>query len=101
MTSAGSSSEQVMPFDYELRQNYPNPFNPTTVISYRLGRAGFVRLTVYDALGREVSTIVNGQKNAGNHSESFKAVSLPSGIYFYELSIDGISAGAKKMMLAK
>ena len=101
MTSAGSVSQIVTPGEFELQQNYPNPFNPATTIGYRISRAGFVKLTVYDALGREVSTVVNGQKNAGSHSESFNAVSLPSGIYFYELSIDGVSAGARKMMLAK
>ncbi len=80
--------------------NYPNPFNPTTTISYELSATAYVTLKVYDALGREVATLVNETQNSGIHSVTFDASRLASGVYFYRLVAPGISQ-VKKMLLTK
>ena len=88
---------------YSLSQNYPNPFNPTTQIAYSLAKPGFVTLKVYDLLGQEVATLVNGQQNAGSHSVSFSTVSgarsLASGVYFYRLEAGSFVATHKMIVL--
>ncbi len=68
---------------------YPNPFNPSTVIGYRLAEIGQTRLTVYDLLGREVAVLVDGVMPAGDHSVTFNAAGLPSGMYLIRLQADG------------
>lgn len=83
-----------------LFQNYPNPFNPTTNICYELLKSGFVKLIVYDALSREVETLVNEKQSAGTYKSTFNASNYPSGIYFYRLSADGY-ADTKCMILIK
>ena len=88
-----------VPSAYNLSQNYPNPFNPVTKISYSLPENGFVKLTVYDALGRTVSNLVNENKVAGIYSVDFNAVSLPSGVYFYRLEVNGFSETMKMLII--
>ncbi|MDD8017218.1 MAG: family 16 glycosylhydrolase [Bacteroidota bacterium] len=90
----------VLPKDFELFQNFPNPFNPATVISYQLPIANKVTLKVYDVLGKEVASLVNGVKEAGYYSVTFNAAKLPSGIYFARLQ-QGDKMQTKKMMLLK
>ncbi len=85
---------------FALLQNYPNPFNPTTAISYELSANSHVTLKVYDILGRDVATLVNGQRTAGEHSVTFDASRLPSGVYFYRLQAGSYTA-TKKLMLLK
>lgn len=85
---------------YGLGQNYPNPFNPATTISYALPVSGQVSLKVYDMLGKEVATLVNGVRPAGMNTAAFDASSIPSGMYFYTLRTAGFSA-TKKMLLVK
>ena len=85
---------------FELKQNYSNPFNPTTVISYQLANDGLVTLKVYDILGKEVKTLVNGYKTAWNYSVSFDASKLASGVYIYQLRA-GNFISTKKMLLLK
>jgi plastocyanin len=88
------------PSKYELSQNYPNPFNPNTVITYSLPKAGHVTLKIYNALGQEISTLVNRFVEAGNHNEKFNASGFSSGIYYYRLEADGFTA-MKKMILIR
>lgn len=89
-----------VPDKFELQQNFPNPFNPTTLIQYQVPENTFVRLKVYDSLGKEISTLVNEQKNAGLYSVNFDAQELSSGVYFYTLYV-GDFITMKKMILIK
>jgi hypothetical protein len=88
------------PDTYALNQNYPNPFNPNTTIAYDIREAGHVTLTVFDILGREVASLVNGNQTAGSYSVEFNATTLSSGIYFYQLKVNDFSA-LKKMVVLK
>ncbi len=92
--------ERNTPVRFELFDNYPNPFNPSTVISYQLAVNSAVALRIYDVLGREVRTLVAGRQEAGKHSVTFDAGSLPSGVYFYRLSA-GSFVQTKKLVLLK
>ncbi len=89
-----------LPRKYELYQNYPNPFNPTTTISYELSANSFITLKVYDILGREVATLVNGKENAGSYSVQFDGSKLASGVYFYRLTA-GSFVSVKKLVVLK
>ncbi len=88
--TAVEKSENVAPVHFNLTQNYPNPFNPTTTIRFEIGDLGFVSLKVFDLLGREVATLVEGKLDAGQHSDVFKGDNLPSGVYFYRLQSSGL-----------
>lgn len=88
------------PKEFALKQNYPNPFNPNTIIDYALPKSSFVTVKVYNAMGQEIKTLVNEQKQAGNFSVNFNASNLPSGVYFCKL-IAGDFVSTKKMMLVK
>jgi len=103
----------ISPFNFYLSQNYPNPFNPVTKIKFTIptppissplvkGRTkeGFVTLKVYDILGREIATLVNEEKPAGEYEVEFNAANPPSGIYFYQLKAGEFSE-TKKMILLK
>ena len=95
-----NNSNETIPVDYSLAQNYPNPFNPTTKINFSIPKSGFVKLTVFDETGREVSQIVNENLAAGNYSYNFNAANLASGIYFYMLNVNDI-VQIRKMILVK
>jgi hypothetical protein len=88
------------PAEFALMQNHPNPFNPATSINYTLPASGFVTLKVYDMLGKEVATLVNGMQDAGAKIAKLDASQLPSGIYFYTLRTNNFTA-TKKMLLLK
>jgi hypothetical protein len=88
------------PSGFALSQNYPNPFNPSTRISFSIPQAGEVTLKVYDMLGREVATLVNGTMAAGTHYATFDASGMSSGIYLYELR-SGNTRITNKMTLMK
>ncbi len=89
------------PRDFTLDQNYPNPFNPLTTIPYSLKRAGDVRLTVWDINGREVATIREKDQLPGEHRFTFDARHLASGIYFYQLRVNGRATPMRRMLLIK
>ncbi|MBN8584530.1 MAG: SBBP repeat-containing protein [Ignavibacteria bacterium] len=89
-----------LPEKFELSQNYPNPFNPATTINFQLPESGFVKLTVFDALGNLVDIIANEYFNAGYYTAEFKAEKLSSGVYFYKIETENFQ-NVKKMMLIK
>lgn len=93
-------SISAMPAVYALEQNYPNPFNPETQIGYSLPLSGFTTLKIYDALGREIETLVNGTKEAGNYTLQWNGAARSSGIYYYRLH-SGTFTSVKKLLLLK
>jgi hypothetical protein len=95
----GIVDELKVMVDYSLSQNYPNPFNPTTNISFSIPMKSKVELNVYNTLGQKVTTLVNEQKDAGNHIVVFNASNLPSGVYFYRISADNYSETRKLILL--
>jgi photosystem II stability/assembly factor-like uncharacterized protein len=91
-----------IPKDFVLKQNYPNPFNPRTVIPYSLKKAGYVKLFVYDILGRFTDKLVDQHQNAGEYeTDNFIGKFAPSGVYFYRLEVDDKIIDTKKMVLVK
>ena len=89
-----------IPKEVFLSQNYPNPFNPKTAITFGTRRAGWVRLSVYDLLGREISRLVDGSLDAGYHEVNFDGSRMPSGTYIYRLETSDRSA-TRQMFLLK
>lgn len=92
--------DEVIPTEYALFQNYPNPFNPTTNIKFSLPKASNVKVTIYDAIGKEVRTLVNNYLNAGTHTFAFNASTLASGVYLYRIEADNF-VKVNKMLLLK
>ena len=88
-----------VPTNVELFQNYPNPFNGTTVIKCHLPTQSSVALEIYDLLGRNVATLVNGDFDAGEHDVAFDASSFNSGLYFYRLTANGFVSTRKMIVL--
>ena len=86
--------------DFKLAQNYPNPFNPQTTIQYGLPHAAFIRLVIYDTMGRRVQVLVEGLRSPGWHEVVFETSDLPSGAYFYRLEA-GSFQGTSQMLLVK
>ncbi|MDH4071037.1 MAG: T9SS type A sorting domain-containing protein [Ignavibacteria bacterium] len=98
-TIAGENGS--IPQETTLRGNYPNPFNPSTTISYALSQNGFVSLKVYNMLGQVVASLVDQNQAAGSHTVTFNASNLPSGIYIYDLNVNGQSIARAKALLVK
>jgi beta-glucanase (GH16 family) len=98
LTSIHENSE--FPNEYQLAQNYPNPFNPATQIEFSIPESGHVNLEVVNLMGQSVATLANGVMSAGNHSVSFDASELSSGVYIYRLQA-GNQVITKKMTLVK
>ncbi|MGA3287850.1 MAG: T9SS type A sorting domain-containing protein [Bacteroidota bacterium] len=99
-SSAVEGQDNNKPEIFSLNQNYPNPFNPSTTISYSLSKASYVKLRVYNILGKELTTLADGFQSAGNHSAHFLASNMASGVYFYRLEAEGYTA-MKQMLLVK
>jgi hypothetical protein len=94
-------SATMIPASVQLLQNYPNPCNPSTAIRYQLAASSHVALKVFDMLGREIATLVDEVKEAGQYSTFFTPCSsLSSGVYFYQLTSDG-SVQTRKMMVLR
>jgi hypothetical protein len=88
-----------LPASMMLRQNYPNPFNPITRIEYAIPKACYVRLRVFDMLGREVAVLVDGNAEPAWYTVSFQAQNLPSGAYLYRLEAGGLVQARKMLVL--
>ena len=91
---------ETVPESYSLRQNYPNPFNPTTKIQFQVASFKFIKLIVFDAIGREVETLVNESLKPGTYEVDWNASNYPSGVYFYRLTTEGFIE-TKSMVLIK
>lgn len=99
MTFINSTGGNI-PDNYSLSQNYPNPFNPVTNIKFDIPKSGLVKITVYDLLGREVTSLVNQQMQPGSYSVDWDASNYPSGVYFYRIETETFT-DSKKMILLK
>ena len=99
-TIVGVNDYNYGPSSFALEQNFPNPFNPSTTIKFTVPQYSKVTLKVFDILGREVSTLINENKSAGDYIVNFDASALASGMYIYKLTAGDFTA-AKKMMLLK
>jgi flagellar hook assembly protein FlgD len=91
---------EISPRNFELNQNYPNPFNPTTEISFNMEKPGHVNLEIYNIIGQKVKTLVDRHMDTGTHSVEWDASNCASGIYFYKITINGVSQ-SQKMLLTK
>jgi len=94
------NTDLSLPTGFRLLQNYPNPFNYNTIIKYSAPGSGMISLKVYDVLGRELYTLVEEEKPAGDHEVDFNASGLTSGVYYYQMK-SGIFFETKKMLLLK
>jgi hypothetical protein len=102
------NTEENIPNIYQLMQNYPNPFNPVTAVKYSVPRISKVSLIVYDVLGREIKTLVNGERGPGSYTVQFDGSGFSSGVYFYVMRADNPSTSpeqsfidTKKLILLK
>lgn len=108
ISSLNEPKASTVPSKFILLQNYPNPFNPMTKVKYEIPERSFVTIRVYDVLGKEIATLVNEEKHAGEYEVEFNAAKLSSGIYFYKLQAGDPSTGSgqsfiqtKKMVLLR
>lgn len=90
----------TVPDKFNLYQNYPNPFNPTTTIKFDVTTSSFVKINIFDALGREMETLINERLKPGSYSFVFDGSKYSSGVYFYRLALDSYSE-TKKMLMVK
>jgi hypothetical protein len=95
-----NTGEEASPRQFKLEQNYPNPFNPTTTLSFVIGKSSWVTLKVFDVLGNDVATIVDGFLTEGEYTRSFDASRLASGVYYYQLKSSAFVA-TKRMVLLR
>ncbi|MBI3765303.1 MAG: T9SS type A sorting domain-containing protein, partial [Ignavibacteriales bacterium] len=86
---------------FSLSQNYPNPFNPSTSISYTLAKGGNVRLSVYNLMGQLIGVLIDGVQEAGSHSTLWRPDHVSTGIYFYQISVDGRVLDRKKAIYVR
>lgn len=98
LQSTNSASDDP-PSGFRLDQNYPNPFNPETTITFSIERTAYVRLSVYDTLGKEVATVLTAEKAPGEHEVQFDAEDLTSGIYLYRLETGSRTATRQMVLL--
>ncbi len=98
--SAVSNKTGQQPGNFKLEQNFPNPFNPTTTIGYQIPQASRVEITVYNALGQKIYTVMDKEQSAGYHLVRFNAGALTSGVYYYTVHA-GSFTQTKKMLLVR
>ena len=99
--NSGTNIAELIPLSSSLFPNYPNPFNPRTTISYQLSTSSKVELSVYDATGKKVSTLLNDTQSAGMYKINWNASQLTSGLYLAVLKVDGSIFDTQKMLLIK
>lgn len=99
-TVSVNSISSIVPVKHRLHSNYPNPFNPVTKIKFEIPKDEFVKITVFDLSGKEVSSLVNEKLKAGIYEASFNAASLASGTYFYKIETSSYTE-TRKMVLLK
>ena len=87
------------PHSFELSKLYPNPFNPSTQISFSLPMDEYIRLTAYDVRGQEVDIIFEGAQSVGEHSYTWNASNLPSGVYYIRLQAGSMVTSQKALLL--
>jgi hypothetical protein len=92
--------EKNTPLAFALAQNFPNPFNPTTTIEFALPKAGYTTLKIFNLLGQEVGSLVDGLVDAGRHTTTWNASALPSSVYLYKLTSNG-AVQTKRLVLMK
>ncbi|XWN37270.1 MAG: redoxin domain-containing protein [Balneola sp.] len=100
LATSNQNTISELPSSIRLQQNYPNPFNPSTTISYALKESSNISLTIYNMLGVKITTLENGFRTAGEHTITFDASSLSSGIYIYKLTTETTTL-TKRMTLLK
>jgi beta-glucosidase len=105
ISSTGSRNRNDLPAEFWLGNNYPNPFNPSTTIEYKIPEASNVKLEIYNSIGELVATLINSFQNSGKYSIIWNGKDsrdnyVPSGVYFYRMSSDGLTL-VKKMLLLK
>jgi hypothetical protein len=91
----------MIPSEFAIQRAYPNPFNPTATIPFTLSNPGNVRVAVYDMLGRNAGTLVNGSLNSGQHTVQFSGASLASGVYLVNFEYNGEMMGVQRLILLK
>lgn len=96
--SAGNQS--TLPSAYKLHQNYPNPFNPATQINYEIPKDGYVNISIFDVLGRKISSLIDKFQRSGRYSVIFDADALSSGVYYYKIT-SGEFTDTKKLILIR
>ena len=96
---ATSVTADNAPLAYTLEQNYPNPFNPSTMVRCTLPAAGHLKITVFDILGKEVAVLVDEMKEPGTILLRWDAAGLPSGVYFYRMTVAGYTETQKMVLL--
>jgi hypothetical protein len=106
MTTLATSEDIALPEKIQLIGNFPNPFNPYTTIKYELTHDADVSLVIYNSLGEVVQVLVSGHQHSGRHDAIWNGESMlnsiaPSGIYIYQLTVDGVISGTRKMVLVK
>jgi len=105
LLTAINAEKETFPGDFILHQNYPNPFNPSTTISYQVPERSFIKISVYNILGKEVRTLIEEEQTAGQFELEFESNNLPSGVYLYVLTATtetGLQVKeGKKMLLIK
>jgi hypothetical protein len=95
-----ATESDELPSEFGLGQNYPNPFNPSTRIEYAVPVSAHVRITVFDALGRPIASLVDERKTAGYHTAVWTGSSLVSGVYYYRMEV-GDFVDTRQMTLLK
>jgi len=98
VTSVGNIAG--LPTEYKLYNNYPNPFNPSTKIKFNLPEAAFVKLNVFDLLGKELKTLISSELKPGTYEVNFDATHFASGVYFYTLQTNNFKS-TKKLLITK